>query len=343
MNEQELLKQLNNLKNIKPDSQWEKGNRELLFNQIIGGQAAPMGGQADGDFKLSWFKVLAGVAGRSKIIKQLSQLASPAGHAYRQAGRPAFIVCAIIIIVLGGGIVGVRAARDTKPGDSLYIAKIISERTRLAITFNEKEKAKLGLDFAGNRAREISQVIAESDNNKEAQVEKLTKDFKNEIKQVKSRLEKINAIAKKDGSAGAAGGFNKESGAEQDSGVFSANLGKDNQRMEISESNKAAGGQAAPIGGQAAVAGENKAEAASATTTETAAGESAPAGDGEDLENALNEAEKLFDEKNYDGTLNKLNEANDIINKVGETDEPKAGSAASTTEGILDASEEAGN
>lgn len=333
MNENDLLKQLNNLKSIKPDSQWEKGNRELLFNQIIGGQAAPEGGQAAGDFKLAWFKVLAGAAVHSKMIKQLSQ--------------PAFIVCAIVIIVFGGGIAGVRAARDTKPGDSLYIAKIISEKTQLAITFNEKEKAKLGLDFAGNRAREISQVIAESDKNKEAQMEKLTKDFKNEIKQVKSRLEKINAIAKKDAAAGgsAAGQSDGAQGTEQDAGVFSANLGKDNKGMEISESNK----PAAPEGplrrsfseasGQAAVAGENKAAAENqvqspdaATTTEMAAAQSAQISDSGDLENALNEAEKLFDEKDFDGSLNKLNEANDIIDKVGETSEPKADSAASTTE-----------
>ena len=304
MNEQELLKQLNNLKNIKPDSQWEKGNRDILFNQICGSQSG------DREAGISWIKVLGNMAAHSKMIKQLSQ--------------PAFIVCAIVIIVFGGGIAGVKASRNTKPGDSLYIAKIISEKTQFAITFNEKDKAKLGLDFAGNRAREISQVIAESDNNKEAQVEKLTKDFKNEIKQVKSRLERMNAIVKKDAAAGgsaAVGKSDETQEAEQDGGVFSANLGKDNQRMEISEP-------------------ENKDQPLTATTTETAAVKSAPVSDGKNLENALNEAEKLFDEKNYDGTLNKLNEANDIINKVGETSEIKGESAASTTGEVLGASEE---
>ncbi|MDP2766664.1 MAG: DUF5667 domain-containing protein [Candidatus Methanoperedens sp.] len=311
MNEQELLKQLNNLKNIKPDSQWEKGNRELLFNQIYGSQSALGGQSEDREAEISWIKILGNMAAHSKMIKQLSQ--------------PACVVCAIVIIVFGGGIAGVKAARNTKPGDSLYIAKIISEKTQFAVTFNEKEKAKLGLDFAGNRAREISQVIAESDKNKEAQVEKLTEDFKNEIKQVKSRLEKINAIAKKGaGDTGGAGKTDETQGTEQDAGVFSANLGKDNQRMEISEP-------------------ENKDQSLTATTTETAAVKSAPVSDGGDLENALNEAEKLFNEKDYSGTLNKLNEANDIIDKVGETGESKASSAASTTGEVLGASEEAGN
>ncbi|MBU4347754.1 DUF5667 domain-containing protein [Candidatus Parcubacteria bacterium] len=304
MREQELLSQLNNLKNIKPDSQWEKGNRELLFNQICGSQSG------DREAGISWIKVLGNMAAHSKMIKQLSQ--------------PAFIVCAIVIIVFGGGIAGVKASQNAKPGDSLYIAKIISEKTQFAITFDEKDKAKLGLDFASNRAREISQVIAESDKNKEAQVEKLTKDFKNEIKQVKSRM---NAIVKKDAVAGgsaAAGGSDETQGTEQGAGVFSANLGKDNQRMEISEP-------------------ENKNQSPAATTTETAAVKTVPVSNGKTLENALDEAEKLFDEKNYDGTLNKLNEANDIINKVGEISEPKAGSVASTTGEVLGASEEAGN
>lgn len=302
MNEQELLKQLNNLKSIKPDSQWEKGNRDLLFNQICGSQSG------DREAGISWIKVLGNIAAHSKMIKQLSQ--------------PSFIVCAIVIIVFGGGIAGVKASQNTKPGDSLYIAKIISEKTQFAITFDEKEKAKLGLDFAGNRAREISQVIAESDKNKEAQVEKLTKDFKNEIKQVKSRLEKMNAIAKKGaGDSGATGSSNETQGTEQDAGVFSANLGKDNQRMEISEP-------------------ENKNQSPAATTTETAAVKTVPVSNGKTLENALDEAEKLFNEKNYDGTLNKLNEANDIINKVGEISEPKGESAASTTGEVLGASEE---
>lgn len=317
MNEQELLKQLNNLRNIKPDSQWEKGNRDLLFNQICGPQSALGGQSEDREAGISWIKVFGNMAAHSKIIKQLSQ--------------PAFIVCAIVIIVFCTGIAGIKAAQNTKPGDSLYIAKIISEKTQFAITFDEKDKAKLGLDFAGNRAREISQVIAESDKNKEAQVEKLTKDFKNEIKQVKSRM---NAIVKKDavagGSAatghrqGGAGKPNETQGTEQGAGVFSANLGKDNQRMEISEP-------------------ENKNQSPAATTTETAAVKTVPVSGGKTLENALDEAEKLFDEKNYDGTLNKLNEANDIINKVGETSEPKGESVASTTGEVLGASEEAGN
>ncbi|MBU4455176.1 hypothetical protein KJ586_01530, partial [Patescibacteria group bacterium] len=92
MREQELLSQLNNLKNIKPDSQWEKGNRELLFNQICGSQSG------DREAGISWIKVLGNMAAHSKMIKQLSQ--------------PAFIVCAIVIIVFGGGIAGVKASQN---------------------------------------------------------------------------------------------------------------------------------------------------------------------------------------------------------------------------------------
>ena len=155
MNEKELIKQLNSFKDIKPDSQWTSNNREILAHQIGNGQA---------EAKISWFNASANMLPQ-KLFKQLSQ--------------PVGIVLLIAAIVFGSGIVSLRAARNTKPGDSLYIAKIINEKAQLAITFNEKEKVKLGIEFAGNRAKEITQVLAESESiiqEKEVKVEKLTKD-----------------------------------------------------------------------------------------------------------------------------------------------------------------------
>ena len=52
-------------------------------------------------------------------------------------------------------------AEKTKPGDSLYIAKIVSEKTQYALTFDDKSKAQLGLQFATNRVEEMNKVLAE--------------------------------------------------------------------------------------------------------------------------------------------------------------------------------------
>ncbi len=292
MTEQELLSQLNKLQNIKPDNQWKNDNREILFNQITGGQE---------EIKVGWFKVLENMLPQ-QLIRQLSQ--------------PVWAVVLIMAIVFGGGIASLNASRDTKPGDSLYIAKVISEKAQLAITFNEKEKAKLGIEFAGNRAKEITQVLAEADNvikEKEAKVEKLTRDFKKEIKQVKSRLVKINIMQKSQDIEGAKDITDDELSTTTDEaiGVFSANLEKSDQRMEISEPNTTTTDEQ-PSDSTA----QDQAEtAATGAVSEDPVSDEAEQVD--DLAKILAEAEKLFDEKDYGGTLDKLSEANNKIDQTG--------------------------
>src|SRR3989339_293021 len=95
----------------------------------------------------------------------------------RYVSQPVMAVFLIAGVLLGGGFFSLNAAKDTKPGDSLYIAKIISEKTQFALTFNEKKKVKLGIEFAGNRAKEITQVLSE-EGDVEIRVEKLKDNFK---------------------------------------------------------------------------------------------------------------------------------------------------------------------
>ena len=201
----ELLSQLNKLQNIKPSSDWKKSNREILFNQISRGYSS------DEVRKFDIFK---------NILPH---------NMFSRAFQPVFAAVLIVLVVVGGGIASLNASRGTKPGDSLYIAKIISEKAQLVVTFDHKEKAKLGVEFASNRAREISEIIAESDKDREKKIEKLTENFKKEISAVKVRLEKIdmakNDIAEESDQA-------KEV-KDEDMQIFSANLEKTDQRMEI--------------------------------------------------------------------------------------------------------------
>src|SRR3989339_684291 len=162
--EKELLSQLNKLKNIKPDTAWKNRNREILLSQISSSTVD----------KIGFFDIFA---------QKLSLL--------RYVSQPVMAVFLIAGVLLGGGFFSLNAAKDTKPGDSLYIAKIISEKTQFALTFNEKKKVKLGIEFAGNRAKEITQVLSE-EGDVEIRVEKLKDNFKKEIAGVKTRLENIN-------------------------------------------------------------------------------------------------------------------------------------------------------
>jgi hypothetical protein len=258
MTDKELLLQLNSLKEIKPDSAWKTRSREILLSQISGGDYMPLPAKPAGFSLEYYFKTF--------------------------FHQPALVASTIMLVVLSGGIFSVSASHNTKPGDSLYIAKIISEKTRSAITFDDGAKAKLGLEFAGNRAKEIAQVLAEPENgDKEAKVEKLSQNFKREMGVAKENLKKINGI---------------ENNSEENMEIFSANLGKDDKGMQIYDPNR-----------------KEEVKIEEVVKTETVASSTASVSVG--VEKVLDEAEKLFDEKNYDGTLTKLEEANGIIDNIG--------------------------
>lgn len=255
MNDKDLFKKLNNLKTVKPDDNWRKNYREILRSQILAGAAV---NKTESNLKIIWESIMPG-----KIFIDLA--------------KPVWATTLVSALILAIGIGGVYFSKNSKPGDSLYIAKIISEQAQQAITFNEKDKAKLGLEFAANRAKEITQVLEESKESadkKGEKVEQLSQNFKKEISQVKTRLTTIKAAESQ----------NKKT---EEPEVFGANLGKSNERMELAEPAK-----------PTAVAPVQPAPAA--TTTK---------------ENLIEEADKMFDKKNYDGTINKIKELKQIINQ----------------------------
>jgi len=283
MNEKDLFKKLNNLKTVKPDDNFKKSYREVLYAQISAGATV---NKSESNLKTIWDSVMPG-----KIFMDMA--------------KPVWVTSLASVLILVVGIGGVYASKNSKPGDSLYIAKIISERAQLAMAFNEKDKAKLGLEFAASRAKEITQVLGESKEQGEEQnkkVEQLSQNFKKEISQVKNRLTTIKAAENK----------NNQNKAEEVE-VFGANLGKSDQRMELAEPVKPeVGGQIQP----------NIEPNSVATTTE------------ENLNNSdkvLEEAEKMFDEKNYDGTIDKIEEVKQIINQDSNKGQVKGVSETATS------------
>lgn len=266
MNDQELLKKLNNLKTIKPDDNFKRNYREILFSQISAGQTV---NKSASNLKIIWQSIRPG-----KIFMDLA--------------KPVWVISLASALILIIGIGGVYVSKSSKPGDSLYIAKIISEKAQLVMAFDEKDKAKLGLEFATNRAKEITQVLEESKEPGDKQnkkVEQLSRNFKKEISQVKTRLTTIKAAENQD--------------KAEEPAVFGANLGKNNQRMELAEPVKpAADRQVRP-------------DLAATTTKENL---NSP-------DKALAEAEKMFAEKNYDGTIDKIEEARQIMNQESKSSE----------------------
>ncbi len=159
MKDKELLNHLNNLSEIKPSASWRESNEKLLLSQI---NASAPNCANENIFRLYF-----------RIFTSFSQ--------------PAMVVF-LLLFIIGGVGVGLGVGQNSKPGDSLYIAKIVNEKARFTFTFDEKKKVQLGIEFAKNRVKEIEEVKA-GDNNEG--VDELLTNFERDIVVVRERIEKI--------------------------------------------------------------------------------------------------------------------------------------------------------
>lgn len=284
MTEKEILSQFKKLQGKEIDRDWIASNREVLHAQILAGQDTSAN-------RVKWFSVFGSI-----FSQEIST-------AFRQ---PALVVTAIILTVLSGGYyAGAKISENAKPGDSLYIAKLLNEKARASFTFNEKAKAKLNVEFAGNRVKEITQVLSESDTDKEEQdkhVQELTNSFKKEITEVKNRMEKYDIYA---------------SGADNvpaNPPVAKSPAIEPKKTADIKKTAEAKKPDAKPVD-QIFGANANKDS------------------HGLQLSNPANEAEKLFEAKNFSETLNKLDEVNEIIEQAEDKGEVKGESEQATSTG----------
>lgn len=270
MNEKEILNQLNKFQDVKPDAVWKKSNRDILLSQISNSQST--------NVEFSW---LQNFRMQMQALTNLSQ--------------PAMAVIMIMLFIVSGGTYGLRASRDTKPGDSLYIAKIISEKAQLAVAFDQDRKMKLGMQFVDNRADELSQVLANKTSEEMTEAEKqevneLVNNLKQQIINVKDQAGKSQVAVVPE---------NTEEVIDDEGKVFSANAGRTENGIQLSES-PAQATSSAPI-------------------IET------------DPNTILQQARELLNQSNYDAAISKLEEAGNAVN--AESGEVK-GEEASSTEGV---------
>ncbi len=168
MTEKQLLQQLKGLRTITLSEEIKKSNRDVLFSQIANTsvrEEIP----AQGSF--FW--------GFKNVFSVFSQ--------------PLLIVAGVFVFITGGLIMGSGLFKNSKPNDSLYIARIISERAKLNTTFSQTERDALSLKFASDHAKDIATILMDPEFNNEEnkdQVEKLNASFKNEISKVKDKIEK---------------------------------------------------------------------------------------------------------------------------------------------------------
>jgi hypothetical protein len=165
----QLSRQLKDLsQSVKPDEVWRERSREILLMQVRQGAV---------EKDAQWFTFI-----ESQPIQRLLV----------QLTRPLSVVAVSFLIFLGAGIWSLQASSQSKPGDALYIAKIISEKTQFALTFDNMAKAKLNLAFAANRAEELAQLHDEQPiETKEA--DNLKAKLNSQLNEAQARIAKMPA------------------------------------------------------------------------------------------------------------------------------------------------------
>lgn len=300
MKNQNVIKQLSGLKEVKPDASWKAKNRELLINQIYGSQIEPSTEKSGWVF---YFRLPVMMA--------------------RNMSQPTMVALLMFLVIAGSGMASIRVAKDTKPGDSLYAAKLFKEQTQLVLTFDEKEKAKLGIEFAKNRVEEMNKVLAEPTNgSKDERVGTLLNNFNKQISEVRTRISKISPDTKPTIIN------NDQEGGE----VFSANLNKDNQGIQVSEPTNptltTVDNAVKPTTGEKVDNIISTSSPIVETTTTTASNLI------DNVSNTtviLKEAGELLNEEKYGDTLMKLEEANKLVTQVDKGEVKGAEENATST------------
>ncbi|MBU0545933.1 hypothetical protein KKA13_01625, partial [Patescibacteria group bacterium] len=180
----ELIKQLKTLKSgeTNPRAEWLASNRELLLSQVKNTVGAnPSSEQADIARKNFWSTM---------------SIFMPQKFVYNVM-RPVMVMLVILCVVTSGWINTVDAAYEALPGDWLYPAKKVTEKTRMTVASvmgDKKTETKLHVEFAKRRAQETKKIM--SDPAKKGKASQMVAELKEEIKQASAKLEEIKNDSK---------------------------------------------------------------------------------------------------------------------------------------------------
>lgn len=242
MTERELIKKLNNLQHVKPDDSWKTSHREILLAQVQ---------NTSGDFHLS-------TLGNFWMLTR---------NVFASVPQFAWASVVIVLFLATGIFFGDRL--PVGPNNSLYIARVISERAKLSTMSDEAAKSRLTVQYSSGHARDIASALSDVNNtSNQEEVAKLNDTFKTEIAKVKENLpEPTN---------------------------------NNDAVVTIADS-------------EVATTGLTVYTPESAKPEAVVVASSTPVAEAKDAKVILDEAEELFNAKDYAGALDKLNEANQVL------------------------------
>lgn len=175
MTDKYLIDNLKRLKTISPDKEWQKNAKSLFMAQINNSGA----------------KSLSSSENFSVLFKSLFTLSF----------KPLAMTIGFFMLMITTSVFAHQAFENSKPDDSLYIARIISEKAKLSTVLDSKSRERLATKFAASHAEEISFMLADPNFDLEAnekKVAKLSSDFNREIDSVRSNINTWSNIEKEE-------------------------------------------------------------------------------------------------------------------------------------------------
>lgn len=101
--------------------------------------------------------------------------------------RPAGTMVLVVMLVLGGGILKVKAD-SSLPGDFLYSLKRGGEKMQVALIFNEEKRVEARLKIIDERIEEINSAISGKEKDQEEKIKRALANFHKDFTSVKENL-----------------------------------------------------------------------------------------------------------------------------------------------------------
>lgn len=267
MKNNDLIIKLKKLQSFQPDEKFLKDNRELLLSQIS---------NTGNEEITAWEKVL--------ITSE---------NLFRLFSRPVFATGVFVLALLSAVGLSQGYLEKSKPNDSLYLARVISEQVKVKTTFDAKEREKLAINFALRHAEDLATILSDeqfsSNEDNMDQIAKYSDSFMTEVNKVESRLTRLNTSASLSSSSNNVEVENVET---IEAPLLIADDSKKDEGLEIFINEE-----------------EESESDMSATSTEDLATSSAENLEDKEMIIETQSVKELVEKKDFSGAVNKLNEA----------------------------------
>jgi ribosomal protein S15P/S13E len=182
MTNSEIQKKLNLIREIEPNKKWVSETRSVLFLEINKDRKE----ENVTTWKQNWQKIKTGFGFSLDTLLP--------SHFMNTFGRPA-VISFFGVGVIVSSMASIGFAQEAVPGGLLYPVKIAGEKIQLSLIASDQEKAKLEMDFAGRRIKEINQLMATNaftPEQLEIKIKETTTNLQRNINTVKGHLNELN-------------------------------------------------------------------------------------------------------------------------------------------------------